>query len=59
MRKTESLCAENVGFKEITRSRKGELISLGELIMHYRSNYQKSYFWWFGNPACGDSTRSN
>ena len=22
-------------------------------------NYKKSYFWWFGNPACGDSTGSN
>ena len=23
------------------------------------SNYKKSYFWWFENPACGDSTGSN
>ena len=37
MRKTESLCAENVGFKALT--------SLGEVIMYYRSNYKKSYFW--------------
>ena len=24
-----------------------------------RSNYKKSYFCWFGNPVCGDSTESN
>ena len=23
------------------------------------SNYKKSYYWWYGNPACGDSARSN
>ena len=23
------------------------------------SNYKKSNFWWFGNPACGDLTGSN
>ena len=23
------------------------------------SNYKKSYFWWFWNPACGDSAGSN
>ena len=23
------------------------------------SNYKKTYFWWFGNPACGKSTRNN
>ena len=23
------------------------------------SNYKKSYFWWYWNPACSDSTRSN
>ena len=22
------------------------------------SNYKKSYFWWFGDPACGDSAGS-
>ena len=44
MRKTESLCAENVGFKEIARSRRGALTSLGEVIMYYRSNYKKSYY---------------
>ena len=24
-----------------------------------RPNYKKSYLWWFGNPACGDSTESD
>ena len=24
-----------------------------------QSNYKKFYFWWFGNPTCGDSTGSN
>ena len=23
------------------------------------SNYKKSYFWWYGNPACCDATGSN
>ena len=22
-------------------------------------SYKKSYFWWYGNPTCGDSTGSN
>ena len=37
MRETESLCAENIGLKDISRSRRGELISLGELIMYFSS----------------------
>ena len=37
MRETESLCAENIGLKDIARSRRGELISRGELIMYYTS----------------------
>ena len=36
MREAKSLCAENIGLKEIARSRRGELISWGELIMYYR-----------------------
>ena len=32
---TDSLCAENIGLKDIARSRRGELISRGELIMYY------------------------
>ena len=28
-------------------------------VVEVRSNYEKSYFWWFGNPACGDSAGSN
>ena len=28
-------------------------------VVEVRSNYKKSSFWWFGNPACGDSTGSN
>ena len=35
MRETESLCAENIGLKDIARSRREELISRGELIMCY------------------------
>ena len=35
MRETESLCAENIVLKDIALSRKGELISRGELIMYY------------------------
>ena len=35
MREAESLCAENIGLKDIARSRRGELISRGELIMYY------------------------
>ena len=38
MRETESLCAENIGLKDIARSRRGELISRGELIMYYRTS---------------------
>ena len=29
------LCAENIGLKDIAWSRRGELISRGELIMYY------------------------
>ena len=25
----------------------------------FRSNYNKSYLWWFRNPACGDVTATN
>ena len=35
MRETESLCAENIGLKDIAPSRSVELISRGELIMYY------------------------
>ena len=28
-------------------------------VVEARSSYKKSYFWWFGNPACGDSSGSN
>ena len=24
-------------------------------MVEVRSNYKKSYFWWFGNPTCGDT----
>ena len=37
MRETESLCAENIGLKDIPQSCRGELISRGELKMYYRS----------------------
>ena len=37
MPEAELLCAENIGLKDITQSRRGELISRGELIMYYRS----------------------
>ena len=29
-----------------------------EEVVEVRSNYKKSYFWSFGNLACGDSTGS-
>lgn len=35
MRKTDSLFAKNVGFKDIAQNHKGELISRGQLIMYY------------------------
>ena len=28
-------------------------------VVEVRSNYNKSYFWWFGNPACDESPESN
>ena len=28
-------------------------------VVEARSSYKKSYFWWFGNPPCGDSSGSN
>ena len=28
-------------------------------VVEARSNYKKSYLWWFRNSACVDSTRSN
>ena len=30
-----------------------------EVRSNYKSNSRKSYFWWFGNPTCGDSSGSN
>ena len=36
MRETECLRVENIGLKDIAQSRRGELISRGELIMYYR-----------------------
>ena len=36
IREAEPLCAENIGLKDISRSRRVELISRGELIMYYR-----------------------
>ena len=39
MREAESRRAENIGLKDIARSRRGELISRGELIMYYRTPY--------------------
>ena len=41
MCEAEPLCAENIGLKDIARSRRGELISRGELIMYYRSLFLK------------------
>ena len=38
MREAEPLCAENIGLKDIARSRREELISRGELIMYYSSS---------------------
>ena len=35
MCEAEPLCAENIGLKDIARSRRAELISRGELIMYY------------------------
>ena len=35
MCEAEPLCAENIGLKDIAESRRGELISRGELIMYY------------------------
>ena len=35
MCEVEPLCAENIGLKDIARSRRAELISRGELIMYY------------------------
>ena len=43
MRETESLWAENIGLKDIAGSRRGELISQGELIMYYTSYHWISY----------------
>ena len=30
-----------------------------KVVVEVLSNYKKSYFWWYGNPACGDATGSN
>ena len=34
MREAESLCAKNIGLKDIVRSRRGRVIFQGELIMY-------------------------
>ena len=49
MREAEPLCAENIGLKDISRSRRKELISRGELIMYYR--LRKYYDTWLQFPA--------
>ena len=36
MCEAKPLCAENIGLKDIARSRRGGLISRGELITYYR-----------------------
>ena len=28
-------------------------------VVEVQSNYKKSYFWWFGNLACGELTGSS
>ena len=38
MREAKPLCAENIGLKDIARSRWGKPISWGELIMYYSSS---------------------
>ena len=38
MREAEPLCPENIGLNDIAESRRGELISRGELIMYYGTN---------------------
>ena len=30
-----------------------------EKVVEALSNYKRSYFWWFGNLACGDLNGSN
>ena len=42
MRETKSLCAENIGLKDIPRCRRGELISRGELKMYYSCVHGKA-----------------
>ena len=39
MREAEPLCAQNIGLKDIARSRRGELI-MYELIMYYMVSIQ-------------------
>ena len=46
-----------VGGRELHRIREHRL-SYKEVVKVW-SNYKKSYFWWFGNLACGDSAGSN
>ena len=37
----------------------GNLKLVYKEVVEVRSNYKKSYFWWFGNPTCGGSAGRN
>ena len=46
-----------VGGLQVHRTRSRRLVY--KEVVKTRLNYKRSYFWSFGNPACGDSTGSN
>ena len=52
----EMLWMWGMGGLQVHRIRSRRL--LYKEVVEVRSNYKKSYFWWFGNPTCGDSTGS-
>ena len=53
----EVLWMWGVGELKVHGIRSRRLVS--KEVVEARSNYKKSYVWWFGNPVYGDSTGSN
>ena len=51
--------AVSVGCEWTVRNRIDSRRLVHKKIVEVGWNYKKSYFWWPGNPACGDSTGSN
>ena len=56
------ICLEVLWMRGVGRLQVHEIRSyrlLYKEVFEVLSNFKKSYFWWFGDPTCGDSTGGN